>query len=250
MNQRQKLMEQYIFEKKEVTMYELVKHFNVSMNTIRSDIRTLEKKKVVEKIYGGVKSTSNTNFTAFDIRRTKNLEQKMKIAHYASRLIEQGDVVFVDSGTTLMYILDEVADNLEFTVITHNYSVISAAINKPKITLISLPGTFERKTRSYFDTTTSEILKKYNISKSFLAATTVSSSGNLCNTSYVESDIKRVGLEIAAKSYLLVDSSKFGKSALMTYGSLKDCDCVITDEGVPDYIEHMSLEYGVELVIV
>lgn len=250
MRERRKKIEQYIFEKKEVSMYELVDHFKVSMNTIRADIRFLEDKKVVEKIYGGVKSTANMNLTAFDIRRTKAMDKKKKIAHYASSLIEQGDVVFFDSGTTVMYILESVSEDLEFTVITHNYSVITSAINKPKITLISLPGTFERNTRSYFDTTTSDVLKRYNISKSFLAVTTVSSNGNVCNTNYVERDIKRTALETSAKNYLLVDSSKFGRPSLMTYGSILDFDLVITDRDVPSSILTMCKNHGVEVAIV
>lgn len=215
-------------------MNELMNHFNVSMNTIRNDIRQLVNQNIVKKVYGGVEAVHQQSITAFDLRSDTYMAQKVNIARRAARYIEHDDVIFIDSGTTTMNIIDYCADDIEFTVITHNVSVINACIPKENITVIALPGTLDRKTRSLMDVSTPSLLRRYNIDKSFLAATTISEIGRLNNTSAIESEIKSTALSIANETLLLVDSSKFDKSSLMTFGSLSNIDVLITDKEIDD----------------
>ncbi|MEE5730441.1 myo-inositol utilization transcriptional regulator IolR, partial [Streptococcus pneumoniae] len=99
-------MEEYILSHGTVSLDELCQVFNVSKNTVRRDINKLTEKGAIEKVYGGVTSIEKTALVPFENRTIQHQDEKTKIAHYASRFIEDHDLVFIDSGTTTKSILD------------------------------------------------------------------------------------------------------------------------------------------------
>ncbi len=249
-NNRIMEMEKYITDHELCTMEELVAVFNVSMNTVRNDVKSLVSKNAVRKVYGGVASVSQSIITAFDQRSDRNIENKNKIAKEAAGFIEEGDVIFIDSGTTTMKIMDYLDYHLNITIITHNLSVINSCIPYDTIRVIGLPGVLERKTRSFHDVDTPKILERYNVDKAFLAATSITEIGRLSNTSAIECTIKSKALEISKQRYLLVDASKFNRKSLMTFGLLSDIDCLISDKGISsDAVSMCEKEVG-QLIIV
>lgn len=98
--------------------------------------------------------------------------------------------------------------------------------------LCSSPGKLERRSNSFLSSDTAGELSKYNIDKAFLAATGVSDDGGVTNSSLLELEVKQAAVRHCKQKYLLLDSTKFGKSALVTYATLEQLDRVITDEGL------------------
>lgn len=221
-------IEKFIALNERVSMDELVEHFNVSMNTIRNDIKYLVKKGTVMKVYGGVERKETSLQTEFDIRDTQNKAAKELISQYAASLIHEGDVIFCDSGTTIRYLLNHLDENLSFTLITHNLELINTAMDNPAIDVISLPGLLARNTRSFLDQNTVKLLKKYNISKSFISTRAISVDGELTNSSELECEIKKTAIQQSKQKYLLCDTSKFGKASLLSFYQIDKMDLVIT----------------------
>lgn len=240
-------IERFVNERGTASMQDLVKYFNVSLNTIRMDIKYLVEKNVIKKVYGGVAAVNEIAISKFDERNTRMLIEKQAIAKAAATYIHNGDVIFIDSGTTAMHLGEYIDDEVAITVITHNFSFIASVINKENVNVIVLPGVLERKTRSFFDVNTSEFLERYNISKAFLAVTGITEIGNLCNSSSIECDLKKTALHNAEQVYLLADSSKFEKTSLMTFGNLRDVDLLLTDEKMTEaqkqFLELSKLNY-------
>ena len=102
---RRKEMAAYIAKHQSVTMTELCNEFHVSINTIRADVAALTKTGVAEKIYGGVRSTMQQEVPMFTKRARIRPDAKFSIARAASNLIEDGDILFIDAGTTTMHML-------------------------------------------------------------------------------------------------------------------------------------------------
>lgn len=221
-------IENYINKKQRVTMVELVEEFQVSMNTIRSDIRYLEKLGVVEKIYGGVSRVEKKLQTDFDIRDAQNTNEKRMIAEFAANLIHSGDVVFCDSGTTTKRILDFIPPSVSFTMITSSFDLITSSISNENVAVISLPGIFNKSTKTFVDQNTAKLIRKYNISKAFISVTAVDEDGSMTNSSELECEIKKSAIEQSKENYLLCDSSKFGRTSLLSFYNIKDMDLVIT----------------------
>lgn len=247
---RQNLMEQYIAENDSVTMDELCKKFDISINTARADVAYLVEKGVAKKIYGGVCYNQTSKLATFDKRVQSMMNVKKKISKYAASLVEDGDIIFIDSGTTTMYIVDYLSELSDVTIVTNNLHVIIKAISNPNLTVISLPGVLDRKTNSYVDTTTYMGLERYNFQKSFMAATSITVDGKATNMSSMECEVKKTAMKQSRKSFLLADSTKFGKATLMTYGSLDEMEIVISDEQLEDKYIIMCEKMNTELKMV
>ena len=94
-------MEKMIIEKKIVTLKELQNEFNISMNTVRRDVNELIENVNIKKIYGGVQyDAQSLEFKNFDERKFKEKDAKELIGRKASRFVEDGDIIYIDSGTT------------------------------------------------------------------------------------------------------------------------------------------------------
>ena len=244
---RLRRMEQYILEKENVSMEELCTEFDVSMNTVRLDVATLVKKGSIKKVYGGVCSNHQNGLVPFEERKMKNSERKRAVCRAAAALVEDGDIIYVDSGTTTMYLADYLDQHKNVTILTNNLNVIMRAVPYENIQVICLPGILERKTNSFVSAETGKILARYNIKKAIFAATGVTENGDVTNSSSLEYEIKREAMRNSEKKYLLLDSTKYGKSALLTYAHLGDMDKVIVDEEMNPGLKELCDRYNVKL---
>ncbi len=246
---RIKQMEQYIMEHDLVSMEELRSKFNISMNTVRLDVAQLVSKGAIRKVYGGVCSNQKDNLVPFEERQAKNVQGKIACGMAAAKLVEDGDIIFIDSGTTTMYIVDYLVECKSVTAITHNLNVINRAIAIPNINLICLPGTLERKTNSFASADTVRALEKYNISKAFMASSGVTHNGMVTNASPLEYEIKKAAIAGSHQKILMIDSSKYGKSGMLTYADLSEMNKVIIDEEVNPALLSLAEKKNVETII-
>ena len=248
-NQRLDKMERYIIQKENVSMEELQETFEASMNTIRRDVALLLKKGTVQKVYGGVCARKPEQLLPFDARTIKHQEAKMAIGQKAAELVTNGDIIFLDSGTTTLNMVKCLAEKQNITIITHNLYAILAAMTYPNLTVIALPGQLHRKTGSFTGLETLRFLKSYNIKTAFMAATGISLTGGVTNSSPLEYELKIAAMERSAASVLLLDSHKFGQTAMMTYASPDKFKSIITD-AMPDqaYVDALN-DAGTKIIL-
>ena len=228
---RIKNVEEYILKNESVSLDKLCDVFKVSKNTIRRDIKELLEKGKIKKIYGGV-TINQKKLVPFEERNIKNHAEKKVTAEIAAAYINDGDIIFIDSGTTTMWLIDYLK-NKNITILTNNLSAIVSALPYPNLNIISLGGTLKRKTNSFVGNSTSLVLKDYNISKAFMAATGISIARGATNSSVEEYELKKLIVEKSDEIFLLVDSSKFDSISLMTYSPLENLDYIITDKTPP-----------------
>ncbi len=242
-------MADYIGKHKSVSLKHLANKFDISIYTVRRDIDELEKRGIATKQYGGVFiNKSDTYLVDFDDRHTVYKKEKQNIAQRAVSFIQPGDVIFIDGGTTTLYIPDYLQD-INITVVTNNIFIITKLLSKKNIDLIILGGVVDRSTNSVKGIDTIEFLRNMNISKCFLSCTGVSDNFNLTNHTSVEAELKKLCLSISHQSYLLADQSKFGVSSLINYGNISQLDAVITNEGIPNSLIQFCKEKEVPLYL-
>lgn len=224
-------IENYVNRNQTVSLSELSEEFDVSLNTIRRDINYLAKSGAVKKVYGGVTTTQGEELTTFDFRNTKNSEAKNKIAKEAAKQIENGDLIFIDSGTTTTPIIQHLDTDIQCTILTNNLDVIIEAAKHENLELVVLGNRYYHSTRSFLnDNVQEDVFEYYNISKAFMAATGLSIKNGLTNSDFHEYSLKSAIVEQATHTHILVDSTKIGNSALLTYAELNDIDTIITDK--------------------
>ena len=242
-------IEDYIYENKTVTLDQLCRVFDVSKNTIRRDLKEIILDGNFKKIYGGVTVKDNKDLLPFSERNINNLDAKKKIAAKAAELVEDSDVIFIDSGTTTIHMIDYIKDKKNLTIITNNLEVMIRVIPYENIKLISLSGELDRNTLSFTGDTASLVLKSYNISKAFMASAGVSVDGGVTNSSTKEYDIKGTAVKRSNKVYLLTSTDKFNGVAIMTYCTLDKLSGIICDGKPSQDIKEYMDEHEMELYI-
>lgn len=228
---------EFIYKNKNVTLDQICDDFNISKSTVRRDLSEILKDTNLKKTYGGItlknKWGNKKYLTSFSERNIENADKKLAISKKAANIVEDNDIIFIDSGTTTFYMVDYLGNVNNLTILTNNLEVIFRAVKYKNINLISLSGTLSRETLSFVGATSISTIKNFNISKAFMATTGFSIMNGVTNSSPLESDIKRTVISKSNKIILLADSSKFNSVSLMTYCNLEDIDILVTDK-MPD----------------
>ena len=242
-------MENYILSHVSVSMEELCEVFHVSMNTVRRDVAELARSGRVQKVYGGVQAgTQKSALIPYSERSSRSSGVKRAICLRAAQLVKNGDIVFIDSGTTTVHIMEALKDK-NITVITNNIGIILQALDYENIRLIVAPGEIQRKTYSITGEETAAFLSTMNINIAFMAATGASLMG-VTNSRPLEYEIKKTVVARTERSVLMVTGNKFGITSLFTYAVLKQFQTVITDDSIPPEFLDKLKEMGIDVQIV
>nr|MBR4281534.1 DeoR/GlpR transcriptional regulator [Clostridia bacterium] len=242
-------MEHYVLQKGAATMEELREHFDISMNTVRRDVAELLKRGMLEKVYGGVCARkSEQSLTPYEVRRRGSEDAKAAIGKRAAELVNDGDIIFIDSGTTTLHMIDHLAGKRDLTIITNNLEAINRALPYENITIIALPGQVRRKTHSFTGDDAVRYLRRFNVRIAFMASTGLSTHG-VTNSSPLEYEIKKCAVESAETKVLLISLPKFGVTGLMTFAQLSDFDILVTDDTPSPEDQARVRASGAELII-
>lgn len=243
-------IEQFIINNNSVTLDMLCKTFSISKSTIRKDINEILKRGKIKKVYGGVCAISNSTPLPFKDRFYNNFELKSLISKCAAQFINNGDTIYIDSGSTTCQIIDYIKDLTDITVLTNSLEVINRSIKYPYINVVTLPGTLNRTTLSFTDIDTAEFIKRYNIVKAFMSATGITlHNGATLSTSW-EYEIKRSIILKSNTNYLLAEHQKFLVPSLLTYSSLEKFAYIITDQELDYEFSSGYSQMGGNLLIV
>ena len=226
-------MEASIRRHKMLSNEELCEMFSISMQTLRRDLKVLEERGSVSKVYGGVVSNENqvaTSIPSLHERLNAAEQEKVKIGKTAASLVEEYDVLFVDSGTTACRMIPYLNQFEHVCVVTHSLQVLNALTELPNLQVICLGGQMNHETRSFqiepFDA-------PYTYTKAFLATVGIDEQG-CTNTDLLEGRIKQHVLSRTKQAYLMADHSKFHSAGFNRFATLDQFDAIITDQNVPD----------------
>ncbi len=223
-------IESYLQQKKTATTVDLCERFNVSLNTIRRDINLLCKQGVIKKVYGGVVLTGDSQVIPYSARSASEIDEKIIIAELASKFLQAGDTIYLDSGSTTAYLLDYIRPEMNITIISNSLNVYIKAQNIPQLNMISLGGIYNRKTNSFVGNSAITVLREYRVNKAFMGLSGFTSEGGAANNSYHEAEIKRMVIKQSNKVILMADSTKFDKTASICFCATNEINTFITDK--------------------
>ena len=228
-------IEQYVISRETVSIDELCEVFGVSKNTIRRDLNELEQRGHITKVYGGVTATVPSGAVPTPIRSGLNQIDKSLIGRLAAEAVADGD--------TILCLLRFLVAKKRITIITHSLGALSEASKYDNLNIISLGGIYSPTTDSFVGLSAIEALSSMRINKAFMGATGVSLTAGMTNTTFLEAEIKRAVVHRADNIYGMVDSSKIGKEAIVTFCHLKDLTAFITDcEPPKEYVDLCNAE--------
>jgi DeoR/GlpR family transcriptional regulator of sugar metabolism len=228
----------------------MARRLRVSEMTIRRDLEKLENNSDVRRTRGGAVVAERTVFEfAYQERQRARPAQKECIARTALRLIEPGQRIILDTGTTTLHLAALLKERTNLTVITPSLAVASELQYASGVEVILLGGILHRGSPDLTGPLTEHCLDLFSADWAFQGTEAVGVDGSIYNVDLQLAQVDRKMRGKAAKACLLVDGSKFGRTALVRSGTLADFNLVITDSSVPGNFRRLARKLCTPLTI-
>ncbi len=211
----------------------------VSETTIRRDLQDLEEQGLLKRTHGGAIALEMASFEPSMIEKADfHAEQKMQIAKQAVAMVQKGDTLLLDSGTTTLQMARILPDQ-DLTVVTNSLPIGSELARRKNIKLIMLGGELRSNTEALVGAFCEMMLQTIHVDKVFLGANGIDPSRGVTTPNIAEASIKRAMVQAGRQIILVADHSKFGQIHFAKICDIRDISCIITDE-LPN-AEYMSL---------
>ncbi|MFC7679146.1 DeoR/GlpR family DNA-binding transcription regulator [Paenibacillus sp. GCM10028914] len=215
--------------KKVLKISELTEELNISVDTLRRDLNTLTKQKKIEKIYGGVKLIeSKFAESSMDERMVSHLEEKEMIARKCAEYIEDGDCIYLDSGSTTYQIAKYIKHFKNLTVVTNSIPVVNELMNS-HMELVIIGGKVRLNEQSVVAYDYMFNFNQLNILKAFICASGITIEKGISDYNLEEAITRKKIIEISKEIYIAADSTKFGKDVTVSIAHLDQIDTLVTD---------------------
>ncbi|PIB34228.1 DeoR family transcriptional regulator [Reichenbachiella sp. 5M10] len=234
-----------------VFVEELSARFGVSEVTIRNDLDQLEQKNLLIRARGGAMKIEGRVGVDYNLSEKDklNYQEKVKIGKAAAKLINDSEIVLIDSGTTTAEMVKNLDESKELTVITNALNIASVLINHPNVSL-TIPGGYLRKnSQSLVGPMAERGLRNFYVDKAFLGVDGFDTRSGLYTPNIEEAHLNELMIEIANEVILLTDSSKFKKKSFAYICPVEKIDVVVTDDKLDNEDRKRLEDAGVKVII-
>lgn len=229
--ERLQKINQYIQNNARASVHRLCELLDVSESTIRRDLTELERRQLLKRTHGGAIRMESVGFEPSYLEKAdQQREEKQKIAEKAAELIQDGDSLLVDAGTTTLYLAPHLARFHRLTVVTNSIHLIQQLSTTPDITLLSTGGVLRPNTMALVGPVAEDVLGQVRVDKAFIAVNGIDKEMGLTTPNITEASVKKKMMQVADQIYVLADHSKIGRVSFAKFGGLDEIDgCVTSD---------------------
>ncbi|HEY1091368.1 MAG TPA: DeoR family transcriptional regulator [Burkholderiaceae bacterium] len=249
-SQRREQILQMLVKQGNVQVSDLVPQLGVSAVTIRTDLGVLESQGLATRSYGGA-SLTRTPPPEQSIRQkdTLNTTLKEQIGTAAAKLVEPGDNIIIDSGTTTLHMARHLRGLERVTVMTNGLNIAWELADTPGVDLMLTGGQLRRQSLSIQGAQAEACLNAYSFDKLFLGVDGFDLQFGVTTHHEAEASLNHRMVERARKVIVLTDASKFGRVSLHRIALLDRVHAVITDAGIsPEYRDGLH-RLGIEVIV-
>jgi len=247
-DERRHRIAEWVLAREAATVTELSEGFGVSPVTIRSDLEVLEKQGMLKRNRGGAVATRVMRFApAFQEKTSIHLQEKKAIAERATELIEDGERIIIDSGSTALLFARKLRDR-KVTVLVNSVYTLNELVGAPHIELITLGGSLYEPGMSFVGPLVEASLDKTHVDKVFLGVNGVTSKGISVNN-VQEAGVKVKMIGAADQVIVLADASKIGVDSFAFLASLNHVHVLVTDSGIASRNLEQLRESGMEVLV-
>lgn len=238
-----------------ITTYEAAQMLGISESSVRRLFSDLEKDEKVTRIYGGIRSVNKSINTAKysynDLRDIKSHE-KISIAKMACSFILDNDIIYLDCGTTLFQLSLAIAKailngELNNIKITTN-SLANLEVLYPYCDVILVGGTYNSDRKDFSGYSSEIYIQQFNYMKAFLGADGLTIDKGLMAMDESIAKLDKLVIDHSDESYILLDSSKFGKKSFLTYCDCGEITSILTDSKLSDDNFELFSKNGINII--
>lgn len=247
---RHQALVDFVSERGTTTPEQLAEALNVSLMTIYRDISALELSGLVRRDRGAIMLAPYTLAEASALMRAgTQISAKKRLAQAVMRYLSSGISVALDDSTTLIHLFPHLAELDPLTVITNSRLISEEVINNSRLELLQLGGSFVRWADAYSGPSAISMMKGLRPDVCVMSTTAIS-EGQLAHPDAAMAALKAQMLESSRKRILVVDKTKFAKSALYRFFPLEKIDVVITEAGISNTLRETLTDSVAEVVLV
>ena len=251
---KKKLLDALSIEKK-MNVSEASALIGTSPATTRRFFSRLANEGSAVRIHGGIQIVPEVKGTySYVLSNTSRVREKARIAERAKELVSSGDLLFLDSGTTILKLAEALVPSLESGELTDLVVITNSLLNYEKLAeygkVILVGGEIRLSRRDTFGQLAENALKSLHMHKSFFGADAIHQSRGLMTTDEWTNRMNNIVGKNTEEIYVLADSAKFGKSSLMTYAGLGEVKLIITDDGISEDDLAIYRENGARVEVV
>ena len=250
--ERQRIILKRLEEDSKVLVQDLAEFFNVSLATIRTDLRELENAGQLIRTHGGAIPMWRARFEQNAIQKQVSfIEEKRRIANAAVAFVRDGDTIVIDTGTTVIEFAKALQSKNELTIVTNDLEIATMYEEATDFNVIVIGGRIRKGFRCTLGSKAIEAIGDINVDIAFLGANAFNIERGFMTPTIEHAEMKKRMKEISSKTVMLMDSHKIGGISLCTFARLADIDVWITDSGVGKAeSEIRAAEENLEFIVV
>ncbi|MDT9593837.1 DeoR/GlpR family DNA-binding transcription regulator [Nocardioides zeae] len=235
--ERRSAMAQRISAQGRISVAALATDFDVTTETVRRDLSTLERQGVVRRVHGGAVPAATLRVIESGVadRSRTRTDDKDAIARHALRHLPQpGSTVLLDAGTTTAALASALPAQHPLTVITHSVPIAARLAGLAQVELHLLPGRVRPTTLAAVGPDAVAALASLRVDVAFVGTNGVSADHGLSTPDSEEASVKRAIIAAARSVVVLADASKIGEEHTRSFGRAEDVDVLVTSPGADD----------------
>lgn len=215
-----------------VTVADLTNALDVTEMTIRRDLKELDELNLIKRIHGGAKDIESLSLKEISHNEKKviNIPQKDHIARIIADMIEDGDTVYLGTGTTIERV-GTYLENKHCTIVTNSYYLFDVVRNMDNLKIILTGGQYRSNTGAFVGTFASSMVEGCRFKKAFVGVNGINDN-NIFTSNELESEIQKIALDNSVSKYIAADTTKIGKEDFLAFYNVDEIDAIITDENI------------------
>lgn len=219
-----------LHDKKSITVKNLSKEFYIGETTIRRDLEFLESLGLVKRTYGGAVLIEGINSEIpISVREHEQKSEKYIIGEYAASLVQDGDIIIIDSSSTALKTIPFLKKKSNLTIISNSAKIGVKTQELTDATVYCTGGRLRENSLSYIGEIAKSSISRFFIDKLFLSSRSLHMSKGITDLSEEEASLRKIMIEHSSVRILLCDHTKFDRVSFSKIGDFSNIDYIITD---------------------
>lgn len=237
-----------VSQKKKIEVNELSKLLNVSKVTIRKDLDRLEARGLLHRQHG---FALLNNMDDINYRLAQNYDLKRKIALEASKLVTDGEVIMIESGSTCALLAEELAFNRnDITIITNSCFIASYVRKADSVKVILIGGEYQKESQVNVGPLVKQVISEFYVDKLFVGIDGFDRRRGFTGSDITRCDTTRTLATAAQQTIVLTDSSKFSQNGVVSEFAFDEISKVYTDAGISEEVLNFLTEQKINVTTI
>jgi DeoR family transcriptional regulator of aga operon len=247
--ERQSRIRKLVEQKGRATVVELSRRFEVSEATARRDLEELDDRGWIQRTHGGaVRVERAAKEPPILQRMDEQHAEKQRIGQAAANMVQDGETIFLGSGTTVLEIARQLPRDLRLTVITNSLPAVNELAKRPNIELIVIGGMLRQSEFSMVGHIAEQAVREFRADRVFMGMRAIDARHGFTNDYLPETTTDRAILSIAPQIVVVADHRKFGRVSSVLVGPVTVAHTVITDKATSQECVAELQELGIQVL--